>query len=118
MNAMHFESAPPKQVSYRNGSPGMSRLINAALVDPEFCKLLLTQPAVALSQGFQQETFSLSYEESIFALTIQAVSLADFAAQWVERDLGCHSMAQKQGDLDFLRSSGSLVEVLQGKEMP
>jgi hypothetical protein len=66
-----------------DGGVEMSRLINAALVDKEFCDLLLTDPTTALSQGFNGEFFDLSAIEWRFMQTIHAESLTDFAARWV-----------------------------------
>ena len=60
----------------------MGRLINAALVDREFCALLLRDPAAALEKGFHGKTFRLSARYRQFVLTIKATSLTSFAAQW------------------------------------
>jgi hypothetical protein len=62
---------------------GMSHLINAALVDKEFCKLLLTRPSDALAQGCYGETFNLPHKERQFVLSTRASSLTDFAERWV-----------------------------------
>jgi hypothetical protein len=60
----------------------MSRLINAALVAPGFCELLLTNPEAALAQGYNGESFSLTARARHFVLTTQATSIADFARAW------------------------------------
>jgi hypothetical protein len=62
---------------------GMSHLINAALVDQEFCSLLLTNPSDALARGCYGETFDLPHKERHFVLTTRAASLTDFAERWV-----------------------------------
>jgi len=62
---------------------GMSHLINAALVDKEFCELLLTNPSDALAQGCYGEKFNLPRKERQFVLTTQAASLTDFAERWI-----------------------------------
>ena len=59
----------------------LSRLISAAVVNREFCKLLLTEPKQALAAGYKGETFQLTPEEYRLVLSIQAKSLADFATQ-------------------------------------
>lgn len=61
----------------------MSHLINAALVDKEFCKLLLTNPSDALARGCYGETFDLPQRDRQFVLTTRASSLADFAERWI-----------------------------------
>ncbi|MBN1148378.1 MAG: hypothetical protein JXA78_14055 [Anaerolineales bacterium] len=62
---------------------GMSHLINAALVDQEFCRLLLTNPTDALAQGCYGEMFNLPNKERQFVLTTRASSLTDFAERWI-----------------------------------
>ena len=61
----------------------MSRLINAALVDKEFCDLLLTKPCLALDQGCYGETFNLARNDRHFVLNTRASTLKDFAQHWV-----------------------------------
>jgi hypothetical protein len=59
----------------------LSRLINAAVISPEFCRLLLTNPATALALGYHGDLFCLTSEERDLILSIHASSLADFACQ-------------------------------------
>ena len=59
----------------------ISRLISAAVVDKSFRKLLLSKPSVAMSLGYNGETFDLTEEDQALIQTIQAASLPDFAAQ-------------------------------------
>jgi hypothetical protein len=61
----------------------MGLLINAALVDQEFCNLLLHDPTTALEEGFYGRRFRLSARERHFVLTVTAISLTSFAEQWV-----------------------------------
>jgi len=70
----------------RNGSTEMSRLVNAALVDSKFCALLLTDPSVALVQGYNNEVFHLTPKEMSFVITSRATSLTDFADLWVRME--------------------------------
>ena len=62
----------------------MSRLINAALVDKAFCSKLLFEPALAITNGYNGEHFSLSSLENQFVLNVKAESLADFASRWTK----------------------------------
>jgi hypothetical protein len=59
----------------------LSRLITAAVVNREFCHLLLANPALALATGYSGESFRLAVEEQELVLSIRATSLADFAMQ-------------------------------------
>ena len=59
----------------------LSRLINAAVVSSEFCELLLSNPEVALSTGYNGEFFHLAPEEWEWVISTHATSLADFASQ-------------------------------------
>jgi hypothetical protein len=60
---------------------GLSRLVSAAVVNQEFCSLLLSNPAVALASGFNGERFQLASHEEQLVLSIQATTLVDFARQ-------------------------------------
>lgn len=62
----------------RNGTE-LSRLINAAVISPAFCELLLTNPEAALATGYNDERFRLTVEEQQRVMRIRANSLADFA---------------------------------------
>jgi len=60
-------------------SHGLSRVFAAAVVNRQFCQLLLEEPDTALQKGYLGETFSLSPQERDLILTIRADSLPDFA---------------------------------------
>ena len=62
----------------------MSRLINAALVDENFCRRLLSDPESAINAGYNGEKFRLSHFEAQFVLNVKAESLADFAVRWTK----------------------------------
>ncbi len=62
-----------------------SRLINAAIISQDFCRLLLTSPAKALTTGYNGDVFDLTAEEQDLILSIHASSLADFARQLTVR---------------------------------
>lgn len=59
----------------------ISRLLAAAVVNQQFCRLLLDDPELALETGLHGETFSLTNEERNLILSIRADSLADLAGQ-------------------------------------
>jgi hypothetical protein len=67
----------------RNGS-GINKLLAAAVVNKKFCDLLLTDPKAALRNGYNGESFQLREEDQRLVLSIQADSLADFAAHLVK----------------------------------
>ncbi|MEN6436684.1 MAG: hypothetical protein ABFD14_07710 [Anaerolineaceae bacterium] len=58
-----------------------SRIISAAVVNQKFCKMLLSNPAQALSSGYGGESFHLKAEERERLSAIHASTLSDFAAQ-------------------------------------
>jgi hypothetical protein len=67
--------------SHPNNHRDLDRLLAAAVVNPDFCCLLLENPEVALQLGFQEETFLFTEEERNLLLSIHADTLADFAGQ-------------------------------------
>jgi len=60
---------------------GLSRLLTAAVVNREFCNLLLANPAMAVETGYNGEPFDLALEEQELIYSIRATSLTDFAEQ-------------------------------------
>lgn len=62
-----------------SASANISRLLTAAVINPGFRTLLLTNPEKALVSGFNGEAFRLDREERELILSIQATSLSDFA---------------------------------------
>ena len=60
---------------------GLSKLFEAAVINRQFCQLLLSQPETALRQGYQGNTFGLTLEEQALIISIQANSLPDLARQ-------------------------------------
>ncbi|MCB0153956.1 MAG: hypothetical protein KDF65_04100 [Anaerolineae bacterium] len=59
----------------------LCRLLSAAVVNKDFCHLLLTDAELALNTGYRGETFNLSPAEKNIVLSIHAASLQDFAHQ-------------------------------------
>ncbi|MBL8077129.1 MAG: hypothetical protein JNM55_04140 [Anaerolineales bacterium] len=62
-------------------SPGLTRMFAAAVVNRQFCEMLLNNPQEALQRGYLGETFSLTKDECELLVSIQARSLADLARQ-------------------------------------
>lgn len=60
---------------------GLSKLFEAAIVNRQFCQLLLSQPEMALRQGYMGNAFDLTFEEQALIISIQARSLPDLAQQ-------------------------------------
>ncbi|MBE0670791.1 MAG: hypothetical protein IH588_09400 [Anaerolineales bacterium] len=60
---------------------GVSRIFAAAVVNRQFCEMLLQDPHIALQRGYLGETFSLSKEEMDAIISIRAETLSDFARQ-------------------------------------
>ncbi len=71
-----FVTAPSAKVGQE-----ISRLITAAVVNKNFCNLLLNNPAEAIASGYNGESFFLASDEQELIFSIHAVSLADFAMQ-------------------------------------
>ena len=77
---------PMNLTSRSNISSGISRVFAAAVVNRQFCSMLLQDPQIALQKGYLGETFSLSREEQDLIVSIRANSLSDLAKQ-VNRSL-------------------------------
>ena len=60
---------------------GLSKLFEAAVINRQFCQLLLSQPESALQQGYLGNSFDLTLEEQALIISIQANSLPDLAQQ-------------------------------------
>jgi hypothetical protein len=57
----------------------LNRLIAAAVIDREFCTLLLSNPLRAIGEGYYGEYFQFSPETQAQIGTIEASSLPEFA---------------------------------------
>lgn len=70
-----------KQEQSKRTSPSstINRLLTAAVINEDFCNLLLTDPGQALTMGYQGELFRLDRDERNMILSIQANSLKEFA---------------------------------------
>lgn len=58
---------------------GLSKLFEAAVVNRQFCQLLLTNAEMALQQGYLGIPFDLTLEEQALVVSISASSLSDLA---------------------------------------
>lgn len=56
-----------------------SRIMTAAVISERFRKLLLTNPGLAIKNGYNGEAFHLAAEESQRISAIRATTLAEFA---------------------------------------
>ena len=86
-------------------TPELCRLLAAAVVSPEFRRLLLTDAAQALENGYNGASFGLSAGEQALVLSIHANSLADFAAQLVNSN----GHAGRNGSLNGSFVNGSFA---------
>jgi hypothetical protein len=66
---------PPKNIIEIN------KLFAAAIVNSQFCRLLLEKPEIALQQGYLGDTFDLTLEEQALIISIRAKSLPELARQ-------------------------------------
>ncbi|HNB50640.1 MAG TPA: hypothetical protein PK530_01785 [Anaerolineales bacterium] len=70
--------------NFQNPITDLNRLIAAAVIDREFCALLLTNPLRAIGEGYYGEYFQFSPEAKARIGTIEASSLSEFAQKLVE----------------------------------
>jgi hypothetical protein len=70
-----------KFTSKPNNSAGLSQVFAAAVVNRQFCNMLLQDPSIALQKGYLGQTFSLSKEEQDAITSVRAKSLSDLAKQ-------------------------------------
>ena len=70
-----------KLPSRPNVSSGLSQVFAAAVVNQQFCDMLLQDPSIALQKGYLGQTFALKKEEQDLITSIRAKSLSDLAKQ-------------------------------------
>ena len=58
-----------------------SRLLSAAVINHNFCNMLLSDPSKAINNGYSGEKFNLSKDAQEKITTIHASSLQEFAAK-------------------------------------
>jgi hypothetical protein len=77
-----YQNSSPRNLNSRsNSSSGLSQVFAAAVVNQQFCDMLLHDPSKALQRGYLGEAFSLSEEEQDLITSIRAQSLTDLAKQ-------------------------------------
>jgi hypothetical protein len=64
-----------------DGRLELSRLMAAAVINPDFCRCLLDDPELAIRNGFQGEDFFFTEDERNLILSIRADSLPSLANQ-------------------------------------
>jgi hypothetical protein len=72
-----------QQIDYPSHNDELNRLLSAAVVSKSFRNMLLTNPEIAVTSGYQGETFNLSPEDQNWLYSIRPVSLSDLAANMV-----------------------------------
>ncbi len=80
----------PSQVNADIRSGELNRILTAAVINREFCELLLSNPARALSSGYHGKAFSLDIDDRDFILSIEAKSLSEFAEHLSQRNYNGH----------------------------
>ncbi len=78
-----FEAKLSFKIKYREPHMGLSSVFAAAVVNRGFREMLLSDPEMALKQGYLGKGFALSQAETSLLTSIQAVSLTDLAQQIV-----------------------------------
>jgi hypothetical protein len=68
------------QIDYRPSNDELNRLLCAAVVSKSFRSMLVANPALAASTGYQGETFNLSNEDQNWLSSMRPANLVDFAA--------------------------------------
>jgi hypothetical protein len=77
-----YQNTSPRNFTSRpTSSSGLSQVFAAAVVNQQFCDMLLHDPSIALQKGYLGEAFSLSKEEQDLITSIRAKSLSDLAKQ-------------------------------------
>jgi len=62
----------------------INRMLTAAVVNKRFEKLLLTNPGLAIANGYAGETFNFNEKAQLRIAAIRAESLQDFARQLIQ----------------------------------
>lgn len=87
-------------------SKNINRLLSAAVVSQRFQRLLLADPAKALSVGYNGESFHLTPVEYAAVTSLRAGSIREFAAQLLRLlqsnvSDGAKRLPETQGDFRF-----------------
>ena len=90
---MLLTDAPVRQVNGQLDYPSndeLNRILCAAVVSKKFCDLLVTNPELAVSSGYQGESFNLSDEDKNWLYSIRPANLVDLAANMVIYQKSAH----------------------------
>ena len=79
-----FATKLPLSVNTQAPHSGLSGVFAAAVVNQNFCEMLLNNPEEALKQGYLGKTFTLSQEDASLIISLNAKSLTDLAKQVVQ----------------------------------
>ena len=71
------------QLDYPSNHDELNRLLSAAVISKSFCNMLLANPEIALTTGYQGETFNLSDADRNWLFSIRPANLVDLAANMV-----------------------------------
>jgi hypothetical protein len=78
---------PVTTVIKQTGSPPsndeLNRVLCAAVISKSFCNMLLANPEIAVTSGYQGETFNLNPEDQSWLYSIRPANLIDLAANMV-----------------------------------
>jgi len=77
------ETQVDTQLEYPSSNDELNRLLCAAVVSKSFRSMLVANPEIAATSGYQGETFKLSNEDRIWLSSIRPGNLVDFAADLV-----------------------------------
>ncbi len=72
-----------EQLDYPSSTDEMNRMLCAAVVSKSFRKMLLSNPEIALSTGYQGEKFNLSDEDRSWLFSMRSANLVELAANMV-----------------------------------
>ena len=72
-----------QQLDYPSCNDELNRLLSAAVVSKSFRNMLLANPEIAVSSGYQGEKFNLNAEDRNWLFSIRPTSLVDLAANMV-----------------------------------
>lgn len=95
----------------------LNQLLCAATINGRFRETLLRNPALAISTGYQEHSFSLTPEERDLVVGIKAQRLEDFAAQvyhWISGNDNGHKSTLGSGNVpqyDFLVATDDFVDL-------
>jgi len=78
---MNIHNHRSESTSTSNKNQEISRIISAAVINVQFRSLLLNDPVSAITHGYGGEHFALKKEDQAKLGSIQAHSLAEFAAR-------------------------------------